>query len=89
MIFKTPIDQPSSRHPYSGWDYYQDFIRVRWHGAPPKIARVWHAKARQSMRSRAVSRHTLGIRRPDLVSRRGPSHLSASTSGQGPLIQPF
>lgn len=87
MIFKTLIDQPSSRHPYSGWDHYRSMLdRKR---PPPKSYRVHHAAVIRPARSRATSRHTVGVNRPDRLIRRGPSHLSASKSGSGPLIQLF
>ncbi len=91
MIFRTPIEKPSSRHPHSGWDFYQHMISSRWHGAPPKIDRVYHAKA-QGLRSRATSRHTVGIRRLPVIKPGpwvGPSVPSKSASGHGPLINPF
>lgn len=86
MIFTAPIEKPSSRHPYSGWDYYRWWAESR---RPPKVHRVWHAQARRPPRSRATSRHTIGIRRPDRMVRSGPPTLSESTSGHGPRISLF
>lgn len=89
MFFRTPIEMPSSRHPYSEWDFYQHMTSSMWHGAPPKIDRVWHAKAHQR-RSRASTRHA---GRPVLKPGpwRGPPYraLSTSTSGWGPRINPM
>lgn len=92
MFFKTPIARPSSRHPHSSWDYYLGINSARWRGFSPVIFCVWHAKVHSPPRSRAVSRHTVGIRRLPVVKPGpwvGPSVPSKSTGGHGPLINPF
>lgn len=92
MIFRTPIEKPSSRHPYSEWYYYQHLTSPPGRHGPKKLIQVWHAAVMRPPRSRATTRHTVGVRHLPVVKPGpwvGPSVPSKSTGGHGPLINPF